>query len=207
MINSIGSICAPGRNFKEDMSNTSGVYSAMLNTQRVRSQKRIVVMQFSMVNFTSISENCTLMSTYIEWVDAVTRSALAVFTLLIFTFFLYIISVLLKVFFSNPHIWEKSRYILFVHMLINDTLYLALGNFILVTAMYSVHFPVSVCFMLHTLATCCFRVTPYNLAVMSLERYTPKVLHGKKNSICDSGDLAHRSLSEYCRLHCHNLHN
>ncbi|XP_077155389.1 odorant receptor 131-2-like [Ranitomeya variabilis] len=124
-----------------------------------------------MVNFTSISGNGTLMSTYIRRVDAVTRSALAVFTFLMFTFFLYIISGLLKVFFSNPQIWEKSRYILFVHMLINDTLYLALGDFFLVTAMYSVHFPVSVCFMLHTLATCCFRVTPYNLAVMSLERF------------------------------------
>ncbi|XP_073525087.1 odorant receptor 131-2-like [Phyllobates terribilis] len=104
-------------------------------------------------------------------VDTVTRSVLAVFTFLFFTFFLYIISILLKIFFSNPHIWEKSRYILFVHMLINDALYLALGNFIFVTAMYSVHFSAPVCFVLHTLASCCFRVTPYNLAVMSLERY------------------------------------
>ncbi|CAJ0966992.1 unnamed protein product [Ranitomeya imitator] len=76
-----------------------------------------------------------------------------------------------NVFFSNPHIWEKSRYILFVHMLINDTLYLALGNFLLLSTIYSLSLPVPVCFMLQTLATCSFRVTPYNLAVMSLERY------------------------------------
>ncbi|XP_069616049.1 odorant receptor 131-2-like [Ranitomeya imitator] len=137
----------------------------------VRSHRRIAVIQFPMVNFTSIPRNDSAMSIYIEWVHAVTRTVLVVFNLLFFTFFLYIISVLLKVFFSNPHIWEKSRYILFVHMLINDTLYLALGNFLLLSTNYSVSLPVPVCFMLHTLVACSFRVTPYNLAVMSLERY------------------------------------
>ncbi|XP_073525091.1 odorant receptor 131-2-like [Phyllobates terribilis] len=124
-----------------------------------------------MVNFTSIPRNETATSIYTERVDTVTRTVLVVLTLLFFTFFLYIISILLKVFFSTPHIWEKSRYILFVHMLINDTLYLALGNYLLLSSIYSVYVPVPVCFMLHTLASCSFRVTPYNLAVMSLERY------------------------------------
>ncbi|XP_077155387.1 odorant receptor 131-2-like [Ranitomeya variabilis] len=124
-----------------------------------------------MVNFTSIPRNDSATSIYTELVDAVIQTVLVVFTLLFFTFFLYIISVLLKVFFSNPHIWEKSRYILFVHMLINDTLFLALGNFLLLSTTYSVSLPVPVCFTLQTLTSCSFRVTPYNLAVMSLERY------------------------------------
>ncbi|KAM3936215.1 odorant receptor 131-2-like [Leptodactylus fuscus] len=124
-----------------------------------------------MVNFTFVLGNVTLVPSHTDRVDVVTRTILVSLALLFFTLFLYIITILLKVFFSTPDIWETSRYILFAHMLINDTFYLALGNVILVTAMYSVYYPVPVCYILHTLASCSFRVTPYNLAVMSLERY------------------------------------
>ncbi|XP_071989546.1 odorant receptor 131-2-like [Engystomops pustulosus] len=137
----------------------------------LRFNTRVAAKQISMVNSTSVLGNITLVSSYTERVDAITRTIFVILSLLFFTFFVYIISILLKVFFTTPHVWEMSRYILFVHMLINDTLYLALGNFILVTIMYSVYFPVPVCYFIHTLATCSFRVTPYNLAVMSLERY------------------------------------
>ncbi|XP_075190115.1 odorant receptor 131-2-like [Anomaloglossus baeobatrachus] len=125
---------------------------------------------FPMMNLPFFYGNVTLIS-LTEMLEPIHRTIITFLTLLFFTFFLYIISVLLKVFFSTPDIWETSRYILFVHMLINDTLYLALGNFILLSVIYSVYLPMPVCFMLHTLAACCFRVTPYNLAAMSLERY------------------------------------
>ncbi|XP_056415979.1 odorant receptor 131-2-like [Hyla sarda] len=133
--------------------------------------RRFTTMQFPMVNFTSTSENVTLMSSGTERVDFTTRTLLVILTFSFFAFFLYIITILLKVFFTAPHMQENSRYVLFVHMLINDTLYLALGNFLLATIMYSVYLPVPVCYLFHSVASCSFRVTPYNLAIMSLERY------------------------------------
>ncbi|XP_075706077.1 odorant receptor 131-2-like [Rhinoderma darwinii] len=124
-----------------------------------------------MENLFFVRRNVTRDLQVYDTVDDITRTVFLILTLLCFTFFVYIISVLLKVFFTTPPIWENSRYVLFVHMLLNDTLYLAMGNLIVLSIMYSVYIPMPICYMLHTLAACSFRVTPYNLAAMSLERY------------------------------------
>ncbi|XP_040278450.1 odorant receptor 131-2-like [Bufo bufo] len=122
-----------------------------------------------MENFTSALGNVTLIFSY--KVDDVTRTVFLITSLLCFTFFFYFIAIMLKVFFTTPHMQEDPRYLLFVHMLINDTLYIIITNFLVVSYMHSVYFPIILCFIINTLTGCIFLVTPYNLAVMSLERY------------------------------------
>ncbi|XP_044141354.1 odorant receptor 131-2-like [Bufo gargarizans] len=122
-----------------------------------------------MENLTSASQNATLMFSY--KVDDFTRTVFLITTMSCFTFFFYFIVIMLKVFFTTPHIQENPRYVLFVHMLINDTLYIIFTNFMVVSFMHAVYFPMVVCFIINTLTGCSFLVTPYNLALMSLERY------------------------------------
>ncbi|XP_056415989.1 odorant receptor 131-2-like [Hyla sarda] len=93
-----------------------------------------------------------------------------ILTFLCFCFFLYFISILLIVYFTTPQVRETSRYVLFAHMLVNDTLYLLLG-FFLVLAYKHLYIPVPICYFVIAITTASFRVTPYNLAVMALERY------------------------------------
>ncbi|XP_044140296.1 odorant receptor 131-2-like [Bufo gargarizans] len=84
---------------------------------------------------------------------------------------IYLIIVLLIVFFTTPHVQENARYILFAHMLINDTLYLILAFVLSVVNMYLVYISMPICYIIVSLAVTTFKVTPYNLAVMALERY------------------------------------
>ncbi|XP_053561582.1 odorant receptor 131-2-like [Bombina bombina] len=88
-----------------------------------------------------------------------------------FCFFVYFISVLLRVYFTTSHVQENSRYILFVHMLINDTLNLTIGLFLFLCSYFMLYIPAPICIIILTLAASSFRVTPYSLAAMSLERY------------------------------------
>ncbi|KAM3936216.1 odorant receptor 131-2-like [Leptodactylus fuscus] len=88
-----------------------------------------------------------------------------------FLFFLFVISLILHIFFTTPHFREHARYVLFIHMLINDTLYLVHAVFLLLVVMNQVYLPVPICYISSSLATTMFRVTPCNLAAMALERY------------------------------------
>ncbi|XP_075053745.1 odorant receptor 131-2-like [Mixophyes fleayi] len=92
-------------------------------------------------------------------------------TLICFCLFIYFMAIILSVYFTTAHVQEDARYILFIHMLINDTVYLTLGLFVFFTTAYLIYFPVPICYILVTLSTMGFAVTPYNLAVMCLERY------------------------------------
>ncbi|XP_053553006.1 odorant receptor 131-2-like [Bombina bombina] len=100
------------------------------------------------------------------------RQVLEFFMVLCLSFYLYFIRGILKVFFSTACVRENARYILFAHMLFSDTLYLVLSIFLHFTATYLVLIPVPICYILVTVSSTTFKVTPYNLAVMSLERYT-----------------------------------
>ncbi|XP_069827925.1 odorant receptor 131-2-like, partial [Dendropsophus ebraccatus] len=59
----------------------------------------------------------------------------------------------------------------FAHMLITDVVYLFLSLFLFLTVSYPGTFPVPFCYIVVTIASSSMKVTPYNLAVMSLERY------------------------------------
>ncbi|XP_056415988.1 odorant receptor 131-2-like [Hyla sarda] len=96
--------------------------------------------------------------------------AFYILNLLYFCFFLYFISIILIVYFTTPHVRETSRYVLFAHMLVTDTLYLFLGLF-LALAYQFLTMPAPICYFVLAVTTASFRVTPYNLAAMALERY------------------------------------
>ncbi|XP_063813031.1 odorant receptor 131-2-like [Pseudophryne corroboree] len=88
-----------------------------------------------------------------------------------FCLFIFFMAIILWAFFSTSHMEEEPRYILFVHMLINDAVYLVLGLFVFFVTAYVIYFPVPVCYILVMVTSTSFKVTPYTLAVMCLERY------------------------------------
>ncbi|KAM3936214.1 odorant receptor 131-2-like [Leptodactylus fuscus] len=122
------------------------------------------------MNSTGSLNNGNLMSLLSDRVTYIITVVFFILTLLCFSFFLYFISVLLIVYFTTPRVRETSRYVLFAHMLVNDTLYLILGLF-LALAYQFLYMSVPVCYFILTLTTATFRITPYNLAAMALERY------------------------------------
>ncbi|KAM9319782.1 odorant receptor 131-2-like [Gastrophryne carolinensis] len=85
-----------------------------------------------------------------------------------YSIFLLFMAAMLTTFFTKQVARETARYILFAHMLINDTVYLALGLFLF---FFPNTLPVPLCYLIVMITTGSMRVTPYNLAVMSLERY------------------------------------
>ncbi|MEE6473269.1 hypothetical protein FKM82_009924 [Ascaphus truei] len=124
-----------------------------------------------MANPTTLYSNITQVSVYssknVETVDL----ALLILLVLCFCFFLYFLTIILCVYFTTAHIRENTRYVLFVYMLINDTLYLFLSFFLLVFNIYKIELLVPLCIVLVILPLTSFMATPYNLAVMALERY------------------------------------
>ncbi|XP_075449340.1 odorant receptor 131-2-like [Ascaphus truei] len=123
-----------------------------------------------MANSTALYSNITQVSVYSNKNIETVRMALLILCIC-FCFFLYFLTLILCVYFTTAHIRENTRYVLFVHMLINDTLYLVLVITLFLGALYMVFLPVPLCYFLVSLCTTSFRVTPYNLAVMALERY------------------------------------
>lgn len=102
----------------------------------------------------------------------ITRAVLLVPIVFLFGIFVYFMSIILKVFFTTPRVRENSRYILFIHMLVNDLIYIILAFLLYFGSTHYLYWPLPICFLIISICTCSFRVTPYNLAVMSLERYT-----------------------------------
>ncbi|OCT96421.1 hypothetical protein XELAEV_18014099mg [Xenopus laevis] len=121
-----------------------------------------------MSNATSLYSNTTMVSS--KTLEIV-KTTLFLGTFLCFCSFLYFVSVILNVFFSTPHVREIARYVFFVHMLFNDSLHLFVSLFLLMAFLYLIYMPAPFCYFILTLATSTFRVTPYNLAAMALERY------------------------------------
>ncbi|XP_018425200.1 PREDICTED: olfactory receptor 52A5-like [Nanorana parkeri] len=126
----------------------------------------------------------TQLSTYKEKTVEAVRTSLLIVMLLGFCFFLYFIKSLLSVYFTTEHIRDNSRYILFAHMLITDTVYLFLCFFLAACSLYFVYLPFSVCYTTVAATTTSFIVTPYNLAVMSLERYVAICFPLRHAEIC-----------------------
>ncbi|XP_068121960.1 odorant receptor 131-2-like [Hyperolius riggenbachi] len=124
---------------------------------------------FSMPNNTNIPSNVT---------NDFTASAFSVgnviYLIVLITthcIFLCFVGVMLHVFFINAQFKETSRYVLFIHMVLNDTLHLLLSFLLYVAFTYNVYMPVPACYLLLALGTSSFRISPYSLAAMCLERY------------------------------------
>ncbi|XP_076835668.1 odorant receptor 131-2-like [Brachyhypopomus gauderio] len=66
---------------------------------------------------------------------------------------------------------ETPRYILFAHMLLNDSVHLLLTSFLFLMAQTILKLAKAACSFIIFLTTTTFRNAPLNLALMSLERY------------------------------------
>uniref|UniRef100_A0A8C5LRY8 G-protein coupled receptors family 1 profile domain-containing protein n=1 Tax=Leptobrachium leishanense TaxID=445787 RepID=A0A8C5LRY8_9ANUR len=124
-----------------------------------------------MQNSTSLSIGLVQMNTFNSKTLEIGRAIFLSSTLLSFFYFLYFIVGILHFSFTSPHVREQPRYILFAHMLINDALYLSLSLFLLMASLFLLYIPVPICYIIVTLTSSTFKITPYNLAVMALERY------------------------------------
>ncbi|KAM8977719.1 odorant receptor 131-2-like [Pelodytes ibericus] len=138
-----------------------------------------------MVNLTDVQSNATYpvvtaprLNIGFLWMVVLTP------TLICFFCFLYIIVIMLHVYFSTSRVQENSRYVLFAHMLINDSVYMAIAVLLMVLSMYDVLFQIPTCYILVTVSSTSFKVTPYNLAVMSLERYVAICFPLRHGEIC-----------------------
>ncbi|KAM8977712.1 odorant receptor 131-2-like [Pelodytes ibericus] len=123
-----------------------------------------------MINQTFTS-NTTEVITNISKVASIAQMLFMILTLLCLGIFLYLVSLILSVYFTTPHVQDNARYVLFAHMLINDALYLTVSTGLFLSAVYMIILPVPICYIMVTLAASTFRITSYNLAAMSLERY------------------------------------
>ncbi|XP_069828026.1 odorant receptor 131-2-like [Dendropsophus ebraccatus] len=123
------------------------------------------------VNSTILYNNVTQESIFLTKMNEILKTVFFVLSILWFCLFLYFMAVLLIVYFTTSRVRDSSRYILFAHMLINDTLYLILTLSLFMAYKFSLQSPAYICYFVITLTTTTFRVTPYNLAAMALERY------------------------------------
>ncbi|XP_073473948.1 odorant receptor 131-2-like [Aquarana catesbeiana] len=99
------------------------------------------------------------------------RLTLVIPSVVFLCLFLYFITVIIRVYWNTPHVRETSRYILFFHMLMYDTLYLLLGFLLLMASQLSLTMLISLCYILVTIGETTYLMTPYILATMALERY------------------------------------
>ncbi|XP_071989548.1 odorant receptor 131-2-like [Engystomops pustulosus] len=136
-----------------------------------REDRTLLDFSTMMVNSTLLYNNVTQVSIFTSKTNEILRLVFFLFIFLFLCIFMYFMTVLLIVYFTTPHVRDNSRYILFVHMLINDTLYLILTVFLSLAFQFNLYIQVPVCYFLLTLATSSFKVIPYNLAAMALERY------------------------------------
>ncbi|XP_044227502.1 odorant receptor 131-2-like [Thunnus albacares] len=85
--------------------------------------------------------------------------------------FLYVNAVMLFALLRKPFLLESSRYILFGHLLIIDTLQLLVTMLLYLFAETMVRMISYVCVTVILLSVVTYTISPINLAVMSLERY------------------------------------
>ncbi|XP_026111630.1 odorant receptor 131-2-like [Carassius auratus] len=83
----------------------------------------------------------------------------------------FINGMLVVTFFSNPMFSRDSRYILYIHLVINDMLMICLSVTIYVLTYASQLVNASLCYTLVFLGTTTFMITPLNLAGMAVERF------------------------------------
>ncbi len=85
--------------------------------------------------------------------------------------FLYVNGVMLFALLRKPLLLESSRYILFGHLLLTDSLQLLVAMLLYIFAVTMVRMISYVCIVVALLAALTVKMSPLNIAVMSLERY------------------------------------
>ncbi|XP_069828989.1 odorant receptor 131-2-like [Dendropsophus ebraccatus] len=137
-----------------------------------------------MLNSTISESNRTQLSIYSQITIEIVRTSLIILVFIGFFSFLYFMKILLSVYFTTEHIRDNSRYILFAHMLITDTVCLLMCLLLMVCSVYLLYLPFSICYIIVAGISTSFVVTPYNLAVMSLERYVAICFPLRHMEIC-----------------------
>ncbi|XP_033472498.2 odorant receptor 131-2-like [Epinephelus lanceolatus] len=95
----------------------------------------------------------------------------AVLSMLPCLFFLYVNCVMLFALLRKPLLLECSRYILFGHLLFTESLQIVMTMLLYIFAVTMVRMISYVCVVFTLLASITVKMSPLNLAVMSLERY------------------------------------
>ncbi|XP_063297008.1 odorant receptor 131-2-like [Pelobates fuscus] len=129
-----------------------------------------------MVNSSALSGNGTeprenLYQSKFVYIAGIAEMVVVILLILCFCIFICFNALILNVYFTTPHIQEHARYVLFVHMLITDILYLIASISLFLAALYAVYITVPICYPILNLAALTFRITACNLAIMALERY------------------------------------
>ncbi len=83
----------------------------------------------------------------------------------------FINGMLVVTFFSNPMFSRDSRYILYIHLVINDMLMICISVTLYVLTYISPLVNSPLCYTLVVLGTTTFTITPLNLAGMAIERF------------------------------------
>ncbi|XP_061103851.1 odorant receptor 131-2-like [Conger conger] len=86
-------------------------------------------------------------------------------------FFTFMSGIMFFILWSKPKFREDSRYILFAHMLINDSVHLMGTILLYLFALASLYMSKAICSILILISAVTYNNTPLNLAVISLERY------------------------------------
>ncbi|KAI4891396.1 hypothetical protein NFI96_006445 [Prochilodus magdalenae] len=122
------------------------------------------------MNSTNDNQLFTYEQVYKVDFDAATGSKIAVVVLLSL-FFVYINCIMLFALRSKPKFRESPRYILFSHMLFNDSVLLLVTTVMYAMSLALLNVAKAVCSLLVLISSCTFQNAPLTLAVMSLERY------------------------------------
>ncbi|XP_034442620.1 odorant receptor 131-2-like [Hippoglossus hippoglossus] len=96
----------------------------------------------------------------------------------------YIHSTLVSTFFRHQTFYEDPRYILFIHMVINDAIQLTVTVTLFVSSYIFYKINVSFCCLLILVAVFTTRNTPVNLASMAIERYIAICKPLRHSQIC-----------------------
>ncbi|KAG9265654.1 olfactory receptor 1571-like, partial [Astyanax mexicanus] len=91
--------------------------------------------------------------------------------MLIFLFFIYLNMIMLYSLMSKRVFIETPRYILFAHMLLNDSIHLLFTAVLYCVGLALLKLVIVACALTVFVSSTTFRNAPLNLAVMSLERY------------------------------------
>ncbi|XP_043102150.1 odorant receptor 131-2-like [Puntigrus tetrazona] len=80
-------------------------------------------------------------------------------------------SLLLYIYFKNPVFAQEPRYILYMHLIINDIITLSLSVILFVLAYILPGYPVAACCFILVFGGSVYKNTPLNLAGMAIERF------------------------------------
>ncbi|XP_076836436.1 odorant receptor 131-2-like [Brachyhypopomus gauderio] len=94
-----------------------------------------------------------------------------IFAILTSLLFVYLNGVMLCALWSKPFLKETPRYILFAHMLLNDSIQLVFTSMLYIFSLCMYRLATVACAFIVFVSGTTFRNTPLNLAVMSMERY------------------------------------